>query len=74
MVRRDRRVFDKLKGKKIILNKSLLSSSDVLEFEYESKSKIYYNVPPLDERKSNHPVLEGLLIKLGFLNKKWKKR
>lgn len=70
MVRRDRRVFDKLKGKKIILNKSLLSSSDVLEFEYESKSKIYYNVPPLDERKSNHPVLEGLLTKLGFFKQK----
>ncbi|MDD4036065.1 MAG: hypothetical protein PHS45_01920 [Bacilli bacterium] len=67
MFRRDRRIFEKLKGKKIVLNKSLLSSSDVLEFEYESKSKVYYSVPPLNERKSNHPVLEGLLTKLGFI-------
>jgi hypothetical protein len=67
MFRRDRKIFEKLKGKKIVLNKSLLSSSDVLEFEYESKSKVYYNVPPLDERKSNHPVLDGLLTKMGFI-------
>jgi len=39
----DRNAFSKIKSdkKKLILNKSLLSSKDILEFEYESKSKVY---------------------------------
>ena len=55
-----------LKDKKIILNQSLLSSKDVLDFEYEAKLKIFYNLPPLDEREKNIPVLKTFLVKLGF--------
>ena len=70
LMRTNRKVFDKLKGKKIVLNKSLLDSKDVLDFEYESKSKVFYNVPPLDERKDNKNILNGLLSKLGFMKQK----
>lgn len=66
LISRDRKIFDKLKSKKIVLNKSMLSSKDVLDFEYESKSKIFYNVPPLDERISGHTLLDDLLSKVGF--------
>ncbi|NLD20710.1 MAG: hypothetical protein GX663_10825, partial [Clostridiales bacterium] len=52
MIRKDRNIFDKLTGKKIILNKSLLDNNDIMDFEYESKSKVYYNIPPLDDKKS----------------------
>lgn len=55
-----------LKDKKVILNQSLLSSKDVLDFEYESKIKIFYNMPPLDEREKNLKPLNDFLIKLGF--------
>lgn len=55
-----------LKDKKIVLNKSLLSSKDVLDFEYESKLKVYYNLPPLDEREKNIATLKTFLVKLGF--------
>ena len=55
-----------IKDKKIILNQSLLSSKDVLDFEYESKLKIYYNLPPLDEREKNIQALKTFLVKLGF--------
>lgn len=55
-----------IKNQKIILNQSLLSSKDVLDFEYESKLKIYYNLPPLDEREKNIPALKTFLVKLGF--------
>ncbi len=55
-----------LKDKRVILNKSLLSSKDVLDFEYEAHVKVFYNLPPLDEReKRNTPLIE-LLNKLGF--------
>ena len=66
MIMKDRKVFDKLKGKKIVLNKSLLDAKDILDFEYESKSKIFYSVPPLDEKKKDHPILDVFLTKLGF--------
>ena len=55
-----------LKNKKIVLNKSLLNSKDVLDFEYESKLKVLYNLPPLDEREKNIPVLKTFLVKFGF--------
>ena len=55
-----------LKNKKIVLNKSLLNSKDVLDFEYESKLKVFYNLPPLDEREKNIQVLKTFLVKFGF--------
>ena len=36
-------VFDKLKGKKLVLNKSILTSGDVSDFE----------IPPLTYKRSN---------------------
>ena len=56
----------KLKGKKVILNQSLLSSKDVLDFEYESRLKIFYNMPPLDEREKKNKLMNDFLVKLGF--------
>ena len=58
--------FKELKNKKIILNQSLLNAKDVLDFEYESGSKIYYNMPPLDEREKSIHALNLLLVRLGF--------
>ena len=66
LIRKDKQAFDKLKGKKIILNRSVLNSSDVSDFEYESRSKVYFNVPYLDDKLDKHHVLDELLIKLGF--------
>ena len=62
----DRNALAKYKDKKIVLNQSLLSSKDVLDFEYESKSKIYYNMPPLDDREKNIHALNMMLVKMGF--------
>lgn len=55
-----------LQGKKVILNQSLLSSKDVLDFEYESRLKIFYNMPPLDEREKEIMALNRFLVRLGF--------
>lgn len=68
LMRRNRRVFEELKGKKIILNKSLLSNSDIMDFEYEGKTKVFYNIPPLNDRVKN-PILSDLLSKVGIINK-----
>ena len=60
------KILDILKNKKIVLNKSVLSSKDVLDFEYESKMKVYYNIPPLDDREKNVMALNKFLVRLGF--------
>ncbi len=58
--------LQKYKDKKVILNQSLINSKDLLEFEYESKLKLFYNLPPIDEREKRIPVLNSFLVKLGF--------
>ena len=65
----DRKVFEKLIGKKIILNKSLISKKDISNFELETNSDIYYNIPPLDDKKSNSDYLLPLLEKLNLIDK-----
>lgn len=59
-----------LKDKKVVLNQSLLSSKDVLDFEYESKMKVFYNMPPLDEREKDIQALNAFLVRLGFTRQK----
>ena len=59
-------ILNTLKGKHIVLNKSLLSSKDVLDFEYESRLKMFYNLPPLDDREKDIRILNALLAKMGF--------
>ncbi len=59
-------LLKRMKDKKVILNKSLLSSKDVLDFEYESKLKMFYNMPPLDDRAKSNEALNEFLVKLGF--------
>ena len=66
LMRRDRTVFEKLRGKKIVLSKSLLTMQDVSEFEYEASTKVFFNLPPLDERANNSEVLCDLLNRLGI--------
>ncbi len=59
-------ILETLKGKHVILNQSLLKSKDVLDFEYESRLKIFFNLPPLDDREKEIYILNSLLVKMGF--------
>lgn len=73
LMRKNHMIFSKLQHKKIILNKSLLTNKDIVDFEYEAKAKIFYNMPPLDERKKN-PIFEDFLSRLGLINKPQEKK
>ncbi len=66
LIRKDKRTFEKLHDKKIILNRSILNQRDIKDFEYESKSKVFFNIPNLDDKLDNQKVIEEFLIKLGF--------
>ena len=66
LVRDNKIIFGKIADKKIVLNKSLLLTNDVADFEKESGLKVFYNMPPLDERKRN-TIINDFLIHLGLL-------
>ncbi len=68
LMRRNRNAFHNLRGKRIVLNKSLLTNKDIVDFEYEAKAKVFYNIPPLDERKKNN-VLTDFLSRIGLVAK-----
>ena len=65
---KDRRAFEKIAGRKVVLAQSILSESDVKQFEYEAGIKIFFTMPPLDERNKNSEVLQQLLNKLGIIS------
>lgn len=67
MIVLDRKVFEKLQGKKIILNKTILDKKDISSFEFESNSKVFYTLPPLDEKSDNKEKITPLLEKLNLL-------
>lgn len=66
MVMLDREVFNKLRGKKVILNKSILSKGEISNLEFETNSKVFYNIPPLDDKKDNSEYLQPLIEKLNI--------
>ena len=60
LIRKDPQIFDKLKGKKIVLNRSVLDNNDIEDFERESNSKVYFNIPYLDDKLDNYAKLDIL--------------
>lgn len=67
LMRKNRNAVAVLKGKDVILNKSLLTQKEISEFEYESGIKILYNLPPLNDRKRNEVIVD-FLKKLRLIN------
>ena len=68
LVRKSSSAFSKLVGKKVVLTKSVLVNNDVFDFESEAGIKVFYNLPPVDERKRNAYIAD-FLGKLGILNR-----
>lgn len=66
-MRKDKRTFEKLRDKKIVLNRSVLNEKDVKDFEFEAKCKVFFNIPYLDDKLEHQPVLENFLVRLGFV-------
>ena len=65
----DRDVFVKFNSEKIILNKSFFTEKDVKDFEFEGDIKIFYNIPPLNDRIDNSSILMPFLEKLGLFRR-----
>jgi len=67
LIRRDRKVFERLNNKRIVLNKSFVTESDVAVFEYEAGTKVFCNIPPLDDRKMPQSAINTIISKLGLI-------
>ena len=61
MLRRNKNILETLKDKKIILNKCVLSKEDVTAFEYETKLKVVYAIPPCDARQNSIKEIENFV-------------
>ena len=66
-IRREPSVFNRIRNKNVILNKSLLSGKDIRDFEMESNIKVFYNMPPLDERQRNSAI-NDFLTRIGIIS------
>ena len=59
-------IFNKIGGRKLVLNKSMLTEKDVNDFEFESHATISFNIPPLNEREENKDILDRFIKELGL--------
>ena len=67
MIKKNRNVLVEHKDDKILLNMSFVNNQEVPDFEYETKLKVFDNLPPLNDRNRNLPEINILLGKLGFI-------
>lgn len=56
----NRNTFIELKGRKVLLNKSMLSENDVKVFSKEAGMDMFYNLEPLNDRVNNRKLLDIL--------------
>ena len=66
MIKKNRNVLLEHKNDKIVLNMSFVSDKEIPDFEYETKLKVFDNIPPLNDRNRNLLEINNLLRKLGF--------
>ncbi len=66
LLRKNQNAFSEKKSEKIVLNMSFVNEHEIADFEYETKIKVFYNLPPLNDRNKNIPEINDLLRKLGF--------
>ena len=59
-------IFTKLKGKKVVINRSVLSEADIKEFASEAGINIFYALPPVNDRELSENISK-LLLKLGMI-------
>ena len=61
MIRQDEMILSKL-----VLNKSVLNQRQVEDFERESHSKIFFNIPYVDDKDIDNKEITNFLSTLGF--------
>ena len=66
MLKKNRAIFDEVRGKKIILNKTSIDETDVRVFETQVGTKVFKCVKSFNDRAERVLVIDELLVALGF--------
>ena len=66
LLKRNSNAFLDHKEDKIVLNKSFVNAQEIGDFEYETKSKVFANIPPLNDRNVDIGEVNELLRQLGY--------
>ena len=66
LIKKDNNIYLKVKNGKVILNRSAIKDEEILTIEFETKFKIFYNMPNFNDRKERIQIIDILLYKLGF--------
>ena len=66
MLRKNRNILETLKDEKVVLNKCVLNEEDVITFEFETKLKVFFSIPPCDDRQNDIPVIRKFIGKMGL--------
>lgn len=68
LLKLDNKAFERIRGQKVVLNKTLVAGGNIDTFEYETGIKVFDIIKPLDDRSSK-PMLTDFLAKLGLITK-----
>lgn len=66
LIKSDNNIYLKVSNGKVILNRSSIKEEEISNFEYETKFKIFYNMPNFNDRRERLQVVDKFLYKLGF--------
>lgn len=66
LLKKNRNAFNEMKGEKVVLNMSFVNDQEVPDFEYETKIKVFDNLPPMNDRNRDLEEVNQLLSRLGF--------
>ncbi|MDD4796119.1 MAG: hypothetical protein PHG03_06205, partial [Bacilli bacterium] len=66
LIKKDNNIYLKVKNGKVILNRSAIKDEEIPTIEFETKFKIFYNMPNFNDRKERIQIIDILLYKLGF--------
>ena len=69
LMMRDKHSFERIRDKKIVINRSVLNNADIKEFAREAGVNIFFTLPTLNDREDSN-IIGDLLVKLGMVKGK----
>lgn len=66
MLRKNKSILETLKSEKVVLNRCALNSEDVATFEYETKLRVLFSIPNVDDRQVVIGPIKNFVSKLNL--------
>ena len=66
LIKRERIIFDKIRGSKIVLNKSMIDDQKIGDLEAEIGTRVFKSVKNFNDRSDRVLTVDELLVSLGF--------